>query len=76
MRNSRYLLYILILAVLFTLPFYTGVYLLKRDGYHPDLHGPGLELGHAPPLGTDLFRMAGLFGVGGYAAVLLYLTPG
>jgi branched-chain amino acid transport system permease protein len=76
MRNSRTLLYILILAVLFTLPFYTGVYLLNVMDIILIYMALALSWDMLLRSGQISFGMAGLFGVGGYAAVLLHLNAG
>jgi branched-chain amino acid transport system permease protein len=74
--RTRYFLYIAILIILLTLPLYTGVYLLNV--MHIILMYIALALSWDMLLrsGQISFGVAGLFGVGGYAAVLLNLNTG
>jgi branched-chain amino acid transport system permease protein len=76
MRNSRYLLYIAILIILLTLPLYTGVYLLNVTDIILIYLALALSWDMLLRSGQISFGMAGLFGVGGYAAALLYLNVG
>jgi len=76
MRNSRYLLYIIILMLLLTLPLYTGVYLLNVMDIILIYLALALSWDMLLRSGQISFGMAGLFGVGGYAAALLYLNVG
>jgi branched-chain amino acid transport system permease protein len=76
MRNSRYLLYFAILIVLLTLPLYTGVYLLNVMDIILIYLALALSWDMLVRSGQISFGMAGLFGVGGYAAVLLNLNAG
>ncbi len=76
MKNSRYLLYFIILAVLFSLPFYTGVYLLNVMDIILMYMALALSWDMLLRSGQISFGMAGLFGVGGYAAALLHLNAG
>jgi len=76
MRNSRYLLYIIILIILLTLPFYTGVYLLNVMDIILIYLALALSWDMLLRSGQISFGMAGLFGVGGYAAALLHLNVG
>ncbi len=76
MRNSRNLLYILILGVLFSLPFFTGVYLLNVADIILIYMALALSWDMLLRSGQISFGMAGFFGVGGYAAALLFLNVG
>jgi branched-chain amino acid transport system permease protein len=76
MRNSRYLLYIALLIGLIALPFYTGVYLLNVSGIILIYLALALSWDMLLRSGQISFGMAGLFGVGGYAAGLLHLNAG
>jgi branched-chain amino acid transport system permease protein len=76
MRNLRYPLYIVILIVLLTLPIYTGVYLLNVMDMILIYLALALSWDMLVRSGQISFGMAGLFGVGGYAAVLLHLNAG
>jgi branched-chain amino acid transport system permease protein len=76
MKNSRYLLYIAILIVLLTLPVYTGVYLLNVMDIIMIYLALALSWDMLLRSGQISFGMAGLFGVGGYAAALLHLNAG
>jgi branched-chain amino acid transport system permease protein len=76
MRNSRYLLYIAILIVLLALPLYTGVYLLNVMDMILIYIALALSWDMLLRSGQISFGIAGLFGVGGYAAVLLHLKIG
>jgi branched-chain amino acid transport system permease protein len=76
MRNSRYLLYLIILIILLTLPLYTGVYLLNVMDIILIYLALALSWDMLLRSGQISFGMAGLFGVGGYAAALLYLNVG
>jgi len=76
MRISRYLLYLAILIILLTLPFYTGVYLLNVMDVILIYLALALSWDMLLRSGQISFGVAGLFGVGGYAAVLLHLNTG
>jgi branched-chain amino acid transport system permease protein len=76
MRISKYLLYIAILTILLTLPFYTGVYLLNVMDIILIYIAMALSWDMLLRSGQISFGVAGLFGVGGYAAVLLNLNTG
>jgi branched-chain amino acid transport system permease protein len=74
--RTRYFLYIAILIVLFTLPLYTGVYLLNVMDIILIYIALALSWDMLLRSGQISFGVAGLFGVGGYAAVLLNLNTG
>ena len=76
MKTSRILLYLIVLAILFTLPFYTGVYVLNVMDIILIYMALALSWDMLLRSGQISFGMAGLFGVGGYAAVLLHLNAG
>jgi len=76
MRNPRYLLYLLLLLLLLTLPFYTGVYFLNVMDIILIYMALALSWDMLLRSGQISFGMAGLFGVGGYAAALLHLNTG
>jgi branched-chain amino acid transport system permease protein len=76
MRISRYFLYIAILIILLTLPFYTGVYLLNVMDIILMYIALALSWDMLLRSGQISFGVAGLFGVGGYAAALLNLNTG
>ena len=76
MIKSRYSLYILILIILFTLPLYTGVYLLNVTDMILIYLALALSWDMLLRSGQISFGMAGLFGVGGYAAALVHLNAG
>ena len=76
MRNSRYLLYLILFLILLTLPFYTGVYLLNVMDIILIYMALALSWDMLLRSGQISFGMAGLFGVGGYAAALLHLNTG
>ncbi|HXZ37828.1 MAG TPA: branched-chain amino acid ABC transporter permease [Thermodesulfobacteriota bacterium] len=76
MKKSRPLLYLVVLAILFTLPFYTGVYVLNVMDIILIYMALALSWDMLLRSGQISFGMAGFFGVGGYAAVLLFLNTG
>ncbi len=76
MRKTRFLLYILTLIILLTLPLYTGVYLLNVTDIILIYLALALSWDMLLRSGQISFGMAGLFGVGGYAAALLHLNAG
>jgi len=76
MKKSRLLLYLIVLAVLFTLPFYMGVYALNVMDIILIYMALALSWDMLLRSGQISFGMAGFFGVGGYAAVLLFLNTG
>jgi len=76
MRKRRYFLYVLILIILLTLPLYTGVYLLNVMDMILIYLALALSWDMLLRSGQISFGMAGLFGVGGYAAALLHLNGG
>jgi branched-chain amino acid transport system permease protein len=76
MKKSRPLLYLIVLAVLFSLPFYTGVYALNVMDIILIYMALALSWDMLLRSGQISFGMAGFFGVGGYAAVLLFLNTG
>jgi branched-chain amino acid transport system permease protein len=76
MRKSTILLCTTILVLLFTLPLYTGVYLLNVMDIILIYMALALSWDMLLRSGQISFGMAGLFGVGGYAAVLLHLNAG
>jgi branched-chain amino acid transport system permease protein len=76
MKKSRPLLYLIVLAVLFPLPFYMGVYALNVMDIILIYMALALSWDMLLRSGQISFGMAGFFGVGGYAAVLLFLNTG
>jgi branched-chain amino acid transport system permease protein len=76
MKKSRPLLYPIVLAVLFTLPLYTGVYVLNVMGIILIYMALALSWDMLLRSGQISFGMAGFFGMGGYAAALLFLNTG
>jgi branched-chain amino acid transport system permease protein len=74
--RTRYFLYIAILIILLTLPLYTGVYLLNVMDIILIYLALALSWDMLLRSGQISFGVAGLFGVGGYAAVLLNLDTG
>jgi branched-chain amino acid transport system permease protein len=74
--RTRYFLYIAILIILLTLPLYTGVYLLNVMDIILIYTALALSWDMLLRSGQISFGVAGLFGVGGYAAVLLNLNTG
>jgi branched-chain amino acid transport system permease protein len=76
MRTSRYFFYIIILIILLTLPFYLGVYLLNVMDIILIYLALALSWDMLLRSGQISFGMAGLFGVGGYAAALVHLNAG
>ncbi len=76
MKTSRYLLSIAVFIALIALPFYAGVYLLNVAGIILIYLALALSWDMLLRSGQISFGMAGLFGVGGYAAALLHLNAG
>jgi branched-chain amino acid transport system permease protein len=76
MKNWRYSLYLIVLIILLTLPYYTGVYLLNIMDMILLYLALALSWDMLVRSGQISFGMAGLFGVGGYAAVLLHINTG
>ena len=76
MSNWRYPAYMIILMVLISFPLYTGVYLLNVMGIILIYLSLALSWDMLLRSGQISFGMAGLFGVGGYTAVLLHLNAG
>ena len=76
MKNSRYLLFIIILILLLALPSYLGVYLLNVMDIILIYLALALSWDMLLRSGQISFGVAGLFGVGGYAAALLHLKVG
>jgi branched-chain amino acid transport system permease protein len=76
MKNLKYLLYIILFIILLTLPFYFGVYLLNVMDIILIYLALALSWDMLLRSGQISFGVAGLFGVGGYAATLIYLNTG
>jgi branched-chain amino acid transport system permease protein len=76
MKNLKYLLYIIIFVFLLTLPFYIGVYLLNVMDIILIYLSLALSWDMLLRSGQISFGVAGLFGVGGYAAALIHLNAG
>ena len=76
MKKPRPLLYLIVLVVLFTLPFYMGVYALNVMDIILIYMALALSWDMLLRSGQISFGMAGFFGMGGYAAVLLFLNTG
>ena len=76
MKNLKYLLYIIIFILLLTLPLYIGVYLLNVTDIILIYLALALSWDMLLRSGQISFGVAGLFGVGGYAAALIHLNAG
>jgi branched-chain amino acid transport system permease protein len=76
MNLRKILLYSAVLIILLTLPFYTGVYLLNVMDMILIYLSLAISWDMLVRSGQISFGMAGLFGVGGYAAVLLNIHTG
>jgi branched-chain amino acid transport system permease protein len=76
MKKLKYLLYIILFILLLTLPFYIGVYLLNVMDIILIYLALALSWDMLVRSGQISFGVAGLFGVGGYAAALIYLNAG
>jgi branched-chain amino acid transport system permease protein len=76
MKKSRLLLCLTVLGILFTLPLFTGVYVLNVLDIILIYMTLALSWDMLLRSGQISFGMAGFFGVGGYAAVLLFLNAG
>jgi branched-chain amino acid transport system permease protein len=76
MKKSRTLLYLVVFAFLFTLPFYMGVYVLNVMDIILIYMALALSWDMLLRSGQISYGMAGFFGVGGYTAVLLFLNTG
>ena len=76
MKNLKYLLYIIIFIPLLTLPSYIGVYLLNVMDIILIYLSLALSWDMLLRSGQISFGVAGLFGVGGYAAALIHLNAG
>jgi branched-chain amino acid transport system permease protein len=76
MNHWKYLFYFASLIILLTLPLYTGVYLLNVIDIILIYLSLALSWDMLLRSGQISFGMAGLFGVGGYAAALLHLNAG
>jgi branched-chain amino acid transport system permease protein len=76
MKNLKYLLYIILFILLLALPFYIGVYLLNVMDIILIYLALALSWDMLLRSGQISFGVAGLFGVGGYAAALIYLNAG
>jgi branched-chain amino acid transport system permease protein len=76
MKNLKYFLYIILFIVLLTLPFYIGVYLLNVMDIILIYLALALSWDMLLRSGQISFGVAGLFGVGGYAAALIHLNAG
>ncbi len=76
MKNLRYFLYVIVLGIFLTLPSYTGVYFLNVMDIILIYMALALSWDMLLRSGQISFGVAGLFGVGGYAAALLHLTAG
>ena len=76
MKSSKYLLFLAVLMAFVALPFYTGVYLLNVMDIILIYLALALSWDMLLRSGQISFGMAGLFGVGGYAAGLLHLNTG
>ena len=76
MKKLRPLLYLIVFAFLFTLPLYTGVYVLNVMDIILIYMALALSWDMLLRSGQISFGMAGFFGVGGYTAVLLFLNTG
>jgi branched-chain amino acid transport system permease protein len=76
MKNLRYLLYVMLFILFLTLPFYFGVYLLNVMDIILIYLALALSWDMLLRSGQISFGVAGLFGVGGYAAALIHLNLG
>jgi branched-chain amino acid transport system permease protein len=76
MKNLKYLLYIVLFILFLALPFCFGVYLLNVMDIILIYLALALSWDMLLRSGQISFGVAGLFGVGGYAAALLHLNVG
>jgi branched-chain amino acid transport system permease protein len=76
MKNLKYLLYMILFILLLTLPFYIGVYLLNVMDIILIYLALALSWDMLLRSGQISFGVAGLFGIGGYAAALIHLNGG
>ncbi len=76
MRNLKYPFLVIVLIILFALPFSIGVYLLNVIDIILIYLALALSWDMLLRSGQISFGMAGLFGVGGYAAALIHLNAG
>jgi branched-chain amino acid transport system permease protein len=76
MKNFKYLLYIILFILFLALPFYVGVYLLNVMDIILIYLSLALSWDMLLRSGQISFGVAGLFGVGGYAAALIHLNTG
>jgi branched-chain amino acid transport system permease protein len=76
MKKYKYLLYIILFILFLALPFYFGVYLLNVMDIILIYLALALSWDMLLRSGQISFGVAGLFGVGGYAAALIYLNVG
>jgi branched-chain amino acid transport system permease protein len=75
-KKNRWILYAVVTALLITLPFYTGAYLLSVAGTILIYLALALSWDMLLRSGQISFGIAGFFGIGGYAAVLIFLNAG
>jgi branched-chain amino acid transport system permease protein len=76
MNRRRILFYFVVLLIFFSLPLYTGVYLLNVMDIILIYLALALSWDMLLRSGQISFGMAGFFGVGGYGAALLFLNTG
>jgi branched-chain amino acid transport system permease protein len=76
MKKFKYLLYIILFILFLALPFYVGVYLLNVMDIILIYLALALSWDMLLRSGQISFGVAGLFGVGGYAAALIHLNGG
>jgi branched-chain amino acid transport system permease protein len=76
MNRRRTLFYFVVLLIFFSLPLYTGVYLLNVMDIILIYLALALSWDMLLRSGQISFGMAGFFGVGGYGAALLFLNTG
>jgi branched-chain amino acid transport system permease protein len=76
MNRGRILFYFVVLLIFFSLPLYTGVYLLNVMDIILIYLALALSWDMLLRSGQISFGMAGFFGVGGYGAALLFLNTG
>jgi len=74
--RNRWILYAFVTALLVTLPYYTGTYLLSVAGTILIYLALALSWDMLLRSGQLSFGIAGFFGIGGYAAVLIFTNAG
>ncbi len=76
MKNWNYILYVLLLMVAICIPFFTGVYWIHTAQIILIYMALALSWDMLLRTGQISFGIAGLFGIGGYAAAILQVYTG